>query len=183
VRWWRSCAGILDDFEEIAERGFGGGFGVDEEDGGAVGAGAGGRVQEMVVQGLEMGVSGVDVGDGESEMGEGRAGFIQLAGDGAGGVQGRQELELRRTGGWLEEDLVDLVRTKNIFTVDDGKTKGLVGLDLRSQLVGGDGEGEMVDSEKSGEVGDHFQHVRAKLGVAVANGAQARRGFAFCTKV
>ena len=86
---------------------------MDKEDGGAVRAGAGGGVEEVVACGLEMGVSEVDIGDLEGEVGEGGTGFKELPGNGAIGGEGGEELE-----GGVEEDFTDLVRAKNVFAME-----------------------------------------------------------------
>ena len=104
VGW--SSRWVLDDFEEVAEGGFGGEFGMDEEDDGAVRAGAWGRVDEVVAFGFKVGVCGVDIGDFKGEMGEGGSVFKELTGDGA--IRGEGGQELKRG---LEEDFADLVRS------------------------------------------------------------------------
>jgi len=78
-----------------------------------VGVGGGGGVEEVVAGGLEVTVGGVDVGDLEGEVGEGRAGFEELAGDGAIGGKGGEELE-----GGVEEHFSDLVGAKDVFSVE-----------------------------------------------------------------
>ena len=77
---------------------------MDEEDDGAVGAGAWGGVDEVVSVGFKVGVGGVDIGDFEGEMGEGGSVFKELTGDGAIRGEGGEKLERG-----LEEDFADLV--------------------------------------------------------------------------
>lgn len=56
---------------------------MDKEDRGAVRAGAGSGVEQLIVLGLEVSVGRVDIGDGEGEVSEGGPGLFELPGHGA----------------------------------------------------------------------------------------------------
>ena len=92
----------------------------------------------------------MDVRDGEGEMGEGRARLVELASDGAGRGERGEQLEEWRSRGGPEEYFVDLIGAENVFAMGNGKPKGLVGGELGGELIGGDGEGEVVDTEEAG---------------------------------
>lgn len=126
---------------------------MDEEDGGAVGAGSGGGVEEVVAVVAEEGVGGVDVGDAEGEVGKGGSGFIEEFGDGAGRREGGEELEKRGAGGRGEEGFMDLVGAKDLLFVQEGEAERLVGGDLGGELIRGDGQGEVMEAEEAGEGG------------------------------
>jgi hypothetical protein len=145
-----------------------------------VGAGAGGGVEELVALRLQVGVGGVDIGDSEGEMSEGGAGLFELTGNRAGGGKGREKLEQRGTGGGLEKDFVDLIGAEDVFAMDDLEAESLVGGELGGELIGGDGEGEVVEAEQTGKRGNHSSY-------GLANHSELGRGaagwFAFSGQV
>jgi hypothetical protein len=55
-----------------------------------------------------------------------------------------------------------LIGAEDIFAMQDGEAESLVGRQLGCELIGGDGQGEMVDAEEAGERGEHCRYGRAK---------------------
>ena len=147
----QTCAALLDHLEQISERGGFGRLRVNKEYRGAARPFARRLVDDLEALLLQIVEGLADVGHTERHVRQAAAPAIlfQLLGHGRFRRQRLQQLHQVRTVAYLQQHFAHLVAAQHIFAMHFLETHRLVRLHLRLQLARLDGDGHMVEKQKT----------------------------------